>query len=118
LTAAFDVIHGMAVGVMMPHVIRWNSSCKATANSYAQLAREARVASSHDSVDHSVNKLVTAIKQILEVTEIPSTLTSHGVGDKDLDQLAAGASQQWTGNFNPVDMTQADYRSLYSLALS
>jgi alcohol dehydrogenase class IV len=65
-----------------------------------------------------VNKLVTAIEHILEVTEIPSTLSSHGVGEKDLDKLAEGASQQWTGNFNPVDMTQADYRSLYSLALS
>ena len=118
LTAGFDVIHGMAVGVMMPHVIRWNASCKATANSYAQLARETCVASSHDSVPHSVNKLVTAIEHILEVTEIPSTLSSHGVGEKDIDQLAEGASQQWTGNFNPVDMTQADYRSLYSLALS
>ena len=117
LTAGFDVVHGMAVGVMMPHVIRWNARDEATANSYAQLARETHVASSHDSVSDSVNKLVAAIEHVLKVTEIPSTLSAHGVQGRDLDKLAEGASLQWTGNFNPIEITQADYHSLYSLAL-
>jgi alcohol dehydrogenase len=117
LTAGFDVVHGMAVGVMMPHVIRWNARDEVTANSYAQLARETHVASSHDEVSDSVNKLVAALEQILKVTEIPSTLSAHGVQEKDLDKLAEGASQQWTGNFNPIEISQADYRSLYALAL-
>jgi alcohol dehydrogenase len=117
LTAGFDVVHGMAVGVMMPHVIRWNARDETTAKSYAQLARETHLASSHDSVSDSVNKLVAAIERILEVTEIPSTLNAHGVQEKDLDKLAEGAAQQWTGNFNPIEISQADYRCLYALAL-
>ena len=116
LTARFDIVHGMAVGVMMPHVIRWNARDEATANSYAQLARETHVGSSHDSVTDSVHKLVAALENILKVTEIPSTLSAHGIQEKDLDKLAEGASQQWTGNFNPIEITRADYRNLYTLA--
>ncbi len=117
LTATFNVVHGMAVGVMMPHVIRWNARHEATAKSYAQLARETHVASSQDSVPVSVDKLVSSIENTLQVCEIPATLKAHGAQERDLDALAESASQQWTGNFNPIEISQEDYRSLYSLAL-
>lgn len=40
LTAHFDVIHGQAVGLMLPHVVRFNGEDEVIAEAYAQLVKE------------------------------------------------------------------------------
>jgi hypothetical protein len=35
-----------------------------------------------------------------------------------LPQLAHDAAQQWTGTFNPVEMTQHDFLAVYSQAFA
>jgi alcohol dehydrogenase class IV len=44
---------------------------------------------------------------------LETDLNRVGVDETALDQLAADATQQWTGNFNPVSLKQEDFRELY-----
>jgi hypothetical protein len=34
-----------------------------------------------------------------------------------LPELAAGAAKQWTGKFNPVELSERDFQQLYETAL-
>jgi alcohol dehydrogenase len=118
LTAKLNVIHGMAVGVMLPHVIRWNADDPNVAASYAQLARECHLCGPSDSITEAVQKLIQEVKETLQKAEIPSTLAAHGVTESHLPELAAGAAQQWTGHFNPIEISHDDYLSIYQMALA
>jgi alcohol dehydrogenase class IV len=48
---------------------------------------------------------------------LAGTLTERGVPSKQLPALAAAAAEQWTGTFNPVAMTAADFQRIYESAL-
>src|SRR5258705_13897371 len=60
LTAHFGTVHGQAVGLMLPHVIRFNAQDAAARSTYLDLARAAGLASvSHD---HGVENLVERLE--------------------------------------------------------
>jgi alcohol dehydrogenase len=102
LTAKFDVVHGEAVGIMLPHVIRWNSALPEMAEIYRGLFE---------------GDLAELITELLGKAEMPCHLRHYGVREDDLASLAEMAAQQWTGNFNPRPLTVADFISLYRAAM-
>jgi len=103
LTAGFDVVHGEAVGIMLPHVIAMNQAASEdAATAYAELFE---------------GDLVERATQWLAVAGMPSSIAGHGVTEADLDKLAAGASDQWTAQFNPVLADESACRALYAAAL-
>jgi len=116
LTARFGVIHGMAVGVMLPHVMRLNAADPGVQACYAQLARLSSV-SSEDRDDLASQDLIRAVETALEMSEIPCSLEQHGVTSEDLDVLAEMATEQWTGRFNPKSLSKQDFNDLYRKAL-
>jgi len=117
LTAHYDIIHGQAVGMMLPHVIRFNAENKKSTQSYAELASGPEIACVSDGIEHAVDALIQEIRTLLELARIPACLSECGVQEKDLPMLAAEAAKQWTANFNPRPVTEKDFLGLFEAAL-
>ena len=109
LTAHYGIVHGQAVGMMLPHVIRFNAENEAARRGYAELASAPEIACVSDGLDQAVEALVAEIQAFLELAKMPATLDECGVKEKDLPMLAAEAAKQWTANFNPRPITEADF---------
>jgi alcohol dehydrogenase len=107
LTAHYGVTHGVAVGVMLPHVVRYNAP--AADDLYADLARDAGLADGAEAIARRVTALLRA-------AGLPTTLAECGVSRDILPLLAEEASDQWTARFNPRPATEADLRQLYDAA--
>ena len=101
LTARYEVIHGVAVALMLPHVIRLNSIVSGEA--YRELYPDG------DLADR-----ITALKQI---GNLPNRLRDYPVqytiGTTDIPTLAKEAATQWTAQFNPRPLNVKDFTALY-----
>jgi alcohol dehydrogenase len=116
LTAHFEIAHGQAVGLMLPHVVRFNSADPGATEEYAQLAHIAKIASS-DSPESVADSLARRLQSLLGAAGLVASLGACGVGRKDLPKLAEEAAKQWTARFNPVPVSASDFQEIYSRAL-
>lgn len=114
LTAHYGVIHGQAVGAMMPAVIRFNAEDEAARLAYADLARHAGLAAPGDPAAEAVEALLARIESLLEIAAVPRSLHSRGVPKSEIPMLATEAAQQWTGKFNPRPVAEAEFEALYA----
>jgi alcohol dehydrogenase len=113
LTTIFDVPHGQAVGVMLPHVIRYNAA--AVEKQYLDLLHKANGAAL-PNLEDGVSGLADFVSQMLAAAGLATTLRPLGVDPLKLPQLAAQASKQWTATFNPRPATEAELFGLYQQA--
>ncbi len=109
LTAHFGIAHGHAVGLMLPHVVRFNSAEKAASELYAELAR-------NGGIEASAESLATWLAGALKLTNMPLSLSRAGVKRVSLPMLAEEAAKQWTAGFNPRAIRAEDFLQLYSTA--
>jgi len=98
LTARYGTTHGIAIGVMLPHVVRWNA--EAVAKRYRDLHPE----------------LPVFLEQLARAGALPAALRELGAAMGDLPALAADAAAQWTGTFNPRPFSEAAALELYERA--
>lgn len=118
LTAHFNVVHGAAVGLMLPQVIRFNAGGDSSIlRAYAELASAAELATVGGGTDRALEALVSRVESILNRAGIPRSLTEAGVDPSRIPQLADEASQQWTAKFNPRSCAAADFVAMYEAAL-
>ncbi len=117
LTARFNVVHGAAVGLMLPAVIRFNAVLPEIAGIYARLAVDAGIAGTHLPTSAAVQALVETVVQVLKQAGIPSGLQEAGVDPALIPTLATEAAQQWTAGFNPRTITAPDFEQLYRATL-
>jgi alcohol dehydrogenase len=103
LTAHYGVTHGIAVGVMLPHVIRFNSE-------------HARKHYDDLHPDGSTG-LASRLTSLLQAAKLPSSLSAIGVSTSIVPVLAEEAAQQWTAQFNPRPVSAADLARLYEAAM-
>jgi alcohol dehydrogenase len=113
LTAHYGLAHGIAVGILVPHVIRFNSTT--VGGLYADLAHEAGLG--NGSTTAAGEMLARRITDLLRAANLPTTLSACGVSRGIFPVLAEEAAQQWTGRFNPRPVTEADLHHLYEAAL-
>jgi alcohol dehydrogenase len=116
LTARHGVIHGQAVAMMLPTVVRYNAGDPVAAALYAELSVFAGL-SMPGNVDAAVIALVRRLDELLVIAGLPKNLSAMGVAEKDIAALAENAEQQWTGTFNPRQVKAAEFTTLYQLAL-
>jgi alcohol dehydrogenase len=102
LTARYNIVHGHAVGVMLPHVVRFNSSNGD--RPYADL-------------DPDPHALAARLTEFLIAADIPPTLTRHGVKFSSVEDMAEMAATQWTATFNPRKVGPHELRQLYEAAM-
>jgi alcohol dehydrogenase len=102
LTTHFNIIHGQAVGAMLPHVIRFNAQ---------------QGINPYDRINDDADRLADRVTALLNVGCLKSKLSELGVTEADLDMLAAEAAEQWTARFNPTPVTSKELRDLYAAAM-
>ena len=118
LSAHFNTVHGIAVGVMLPHVIRWNTP--EVGRLYRELAQSVGWAGRGVSEEDAADCLVSGFTEMLRTAGMPTTLTTaldDRIGPEMLDTLSTEASQQWTANFNPRTMDVSAFREIYQNAM-
>lgn len=113
LTARFNVVHGIAVGLMLPHVIRFNAVEPVAARAYAELASAPELACVSEGVTPAVEALVGHIESLLNFAGIPRSLAECGVDRTAIPELAVEAARQWTAGFNPRTIVVEDFIRLY-----
>ncbi len=111
LTAAHHVVHGQAVGLMLPHVVRFNAaSC---GPSYAELLNDIGI---HAASETAGDKLAAWLSRLLAASGLKTTLSALDIAAPDGPTLAAAAATQWTGGFNPRQASVDDLAHLYEAA--
>jgi alcohol dehydrogenase len=108
LTARHNVIHGHAVALMLPHVMRFN------AKDAAAVAIYARYSAILQELGVSTRPVIDWVTDLVTASRVPPI---NG-GVTDFAALAADAVQQWTGQFNPRPVYVNDYVALYRRALA
>lgn len=101
LTARFGITHGIAVGLLLPHVIRFNS--RNGENPYCALGEDAE-------------QLAQRVEAMLAAATIPRRLRELGVTESQLPALADEAAKQWTAKFNPCPVGRDELLGIYQSA--
>src|ERR1035437_8447799 len=117
LTAHFGVVHGQAVGMMLPHVVRLNAREPAAARTYAEVACAAQLALPSEAPEAATERLAEHLESLLELAGLPRPLEHCGVKPVDIPGLADEAARPWTAQYNPRPVTAADFQHLYTAAL-
>ena len=112
LTAHFDVTHGIAIGVMLPHVIRFNASV--VGPYYGRLASDVDLCAADNP--QASELLAEHVRGLVAGAGAPTTLTELQVDASKIGLLASDAAQQWTGTFNPRPVNESSLQELYQCA--
>jgi len=110
LTAHYGITHGIAIGVMLPHVIRFNA--KVVNHYYQELVEDSALSNGQPAAD----VLAERIMALTVTAGLPSSLKECGVSDTILHLLAEEANQQWTARFNPRPVAETEILKLYQAA--
>ena len=108
LTARHGTIHGQAVGLMLPHVVRFNA--RRAWERYAELWADLSGEQEHAEAADRLAEWLTAT---LRSARLATTLRELGIEAPDVGILSEAAAAQWTAGFNPRPVTAADLRGLY-----
>lgn len=115
LTTHYNTIHGAALAMLLPSVVRWNSSVAG-----AQYAELLRLSTGDAGLNGqgSFERLAQRLEQLAGAGGLRQSLSKAGVPQSDLEMLAAEAATQWTGTFNPRRFDQAGALEVYEQAYS
>ncbi len=105
LTAHFGIVHGHAVGRLIPSVMKRNSREEFVLDEYHNLAELAGFS--------CLDTLIGRIEEILAIAGLGGPLGRHGVREDAIGKMAREAVAQWTASFNPVEYTVGDFEEIY-----
>jgi alcohol dehydrogenase len=107
LTARYDIAHGLALAILLPHVVRWNAGV-------AEDRYEAMIGLKDED---AAEALARRIADLVAAAGLRTTLSASGVDDTAaLPELATLAAEQWTGSFNPRPFDAAGALEIYRAA--
>ena len=112
LTAHYNIVHGQAVGMMLPYVVRFNSEIEECRGVYVNLMKVAQIECENESADE-VNNLVAYLLNLLQQTGLPIRLRDVIADKSELKVLAKEASAQWTAGFNPRSVGEIEMEKIY-----
>lgn len=113
LTSGHGIVHGHAVAMMLPHVIRYNAIAPDAAAEYETLAISIGLTGTAGA-----DMLAASIEGLIEQAGLARSPRMMGVRDEHVPALAASALEQWTLRFNPREAASADIERLYHAALA
>jgi alcohol dehydrogenase len=116
LGGMFNITHGVANSMLLPHVMAFNMD--AIVGRLANVARALELATRADSDESAAQKLVDQLVAWTATLEIPQDLRQFGVSEDHLDALAVAASKvkRLLGN-NPKTLSLDDIKSIYARLL-
>lgn len=115
LTKNYNTTHGIAISLMLPHVVRWNKDV--AGGRYKELAMITGLASDSADEANAVESLARRLEQLRNAGELPNSLSAVGITKSDLPRLSEEAAKQWTGSFNPRDWNFEGAMEVYEKAL-
>jgi alcohol dehydrogenase len=95
------VVHGAAVGLMLPAVIRFNAGT--AGNLYNELA----------VCSDGAQQLASRVEKMLDRAGLPRRLSRYHIPENALPALADEASRQWTAQFNPRPVSAKELLEIY-----
>lgn len=110
LTAVYGTTHGVAVGLMLPSVVRFNGPA------VGELYRELLALSGESAGDDPAESLARRLESLRRAAGLPGRLRELGIEEGVLPELARRAAQEWTGTFNPRPLEEPDFLRLYQAA--
>ena len=113
LTARYGTEHGVAIALLLAHVVRWNGS--AVAERYADLLTIAG-SKPGPAKQGAADQLAKRLEELATAGGLATRLSTAGVQRKDFPALAEDAATQWTGTFNPRPLNAAGAREIYECA--
>ena len=111
LTARYNIAHGLALAMLLPHVVRWNASV-ANERYEALLGTPRRRARDEEAAE----TLARRLEDLATAGGLALKLRDNGVEESAIPELAELASQQWTGTFNPRPFDAAGAAEIYRAA--
>jgi alcohol dehydrogenase len=115
LTAHYGIVHGQAVGMMLPHIVRFNGELPDAQNAYADLAVLVGI-SSEPATETRWLELIDWLNSILNLAQMPRSLKECGVERSKISELADDAAKQWTAQFNPRQIAKGDFENIFEAA--
>jgi alcohol dehydrogenase len=112
LTARYGTIHGVAIALLLAHVVRWNGT--ASGERYEELARAAGLGGTAPGCGSEL--LAKRLEALAAVGGLRTRLRDAGVPREDLPALAEAAAKEWTGRFNPRSFDAAGALEVYQCA--
>ncbi|RQS52134.1 iron-containing alcohol dehydrogenase [Burkholderia sp. Bp8984] len=112
LGGMFNVTHGVANAMLLPHVMAFNLD--AIEGRLSNVARALDLASQADADADAARKLIDKMEEWTAAVDISQDLRKFGVSEAHLDALAIAASKvkRLLGN-NPKALTLDDMKSIY-----
>ncbi len=114
LTAASDTAHGQGIGVMLPHVIRFNG--QQFDDWYTELSGISAGFAGAPEADSGSQGIADFVERMVKAAGLATNLQGLGVLREQIPQLAEAASRQWTGQFNPRPVDTLSLISIYENA--
>ena len=96
LTCFYGITHGVAIGILLPKVVRWNMPV--VEDRYHELIR---ILKRENLDEENPEELASQLEEMVRLGKMPLGLGHFGILDGDLSRLANAAAKQWTGQFNP-----------------
>jgi alcohol dehydrogenase len=111
LTAEYGIAHGQAIGLMLPHVLRFNGHLMG--DQYVQLLEAVAGTPGLPAPSTGVAGLANYVASLVVAANLPVRLLDCHVERDRLPKLAEFAAKQWTGTFNPRPVGPAELLALY-----
>ena len=114
LTATYGVTHGRAIGILLPHVIRFNG--EEVGGWYRELLEWGSEEPHAEEDTAKFEVLAQTVASLVDQFGLPGRLRDCDIPQENLPQLAEQAAGQWTCQFNPRAASAADLRTIYEQA--
>lgn len=115
LTAHYGVVHGQAVAVMLPTVIRYNG--EAFNAMYQDILKIPVDLLDYPSVESGAGGVAELIESWVDEAGLATNLGQLSINGEKLSDLSVDAAKQWTGTFNPREVDAAEFSKLYQSAM-
>ena len=102
LTAHCGLVHGQAVGLMIPHVITYNKVEPEIREIYAELYK---------------GDLAGRVLELMTMLGMPQNITDLSHDSPLINTMAEEAANQWTAGFNPREVDPENFKALYQAAI-
>jgi alcohol dehydrogenase len=112
LSVSLGLAHGLAVGLTLAAVVRFNARDPRAHARYAELGAAAGLDGA------APDELWRAfLERVFGLAGLSPRLSEHGMRAEHLDELAEGAHRQWTAQFNPRTVGPGEFRALLQASL-
>ena len=113
--ARYDIAHGVANGILLPHVMAFNALvCR---SEYAAIAAALGVSREGMSERQQCDAGIAAVARLLADIGLPDNLAGFGGRAADFTELAAAALEDICIKANPRCVTEADVIQLLQQAM-